>query len=418
MTADGSSAGAPAPRPVFIGGRWVASRSSAVRRVEDPTTRTTLAAIAECGAGDLALACAAARDAHAHWRRTRSGDRAAALTAVAAAVRAAGEALAMALTAESGRPIRETRAEVAAAVRSLDAMALRITSSDAPSGSGSPGGVVAVAGGFDRPIGAFIETAGAAIAAGAAVICKPPVEAPLSSLALAEAFAVLPAGLVNVITGDAATIEALAASGAVDRIFCSGATAECEALRRVAACAVEPVEALETIAGVVDEDADLERAAAAAADAALGAAGQCVTPRVRLYVHRRVASAFADQLHLRVAFLEVGDPRKPDTDLGPLISHAAMRRAEEQVARALKAGARLKLGGLGFRPWGLAGHFFQPTILTDAPRGGPAALGEFRAPVLSLVPFEDARDLAEELALRPGRVQRLGAIERAPPATR
>jgi acyl-CoA reductase-like NAD-dependent aldehyde dehydrogenase len=416
VTADGSAGGTREPRPVFIGGRWVASRASAVRRVEDPTTRRVLAEIAESSAEDLALACAAARAAHAHWRRTRPSDRAAALTDVATAVRATGESLAKALTEESGRPIRETREELAAAVRSLDAAAARAL--DATPDPDALGGVVAVAGGFDRPIGAFLEAAGAAIGAGAALICKPPAEAPLSSLALAQAFAPLPAGLVNVITGGAATAAALAASGAVDRMLCDGTVEACAALRRVTACVVAPVAALETLACVVDDGADLERAAAAAVDLALRAAGQCVTPRARLYVQRRIAAAFADQLHLRAAFLEVGDPRKPDTDLGPLISHAAMRRAEEQVARALQAGARLKLGGRGFSPWGLAGHFFQPTILTDTPRGSPAALAEFRAPVLSLVPFEDAQDLAEELGQRPARVQRLGADERAPPVPR
>ncbi len=418
MSADGSSAGTREPRPVFIGGRWITPRSDVVHRVEDPTTRTALAEIAETGAEDLVLACAAAREAQDQWRRTRPSERAAALAGVASAVRAAGEALAMTLTEESGRPIRETREELAAGVRSLDAAAERIASSDATPDPGTLDGVIAVAGGFDRPIGAFLELAGAAIADGGAVICKPPVEAPLSSLALAAAFAPLPAGLVNVITGDVATIEALAAGGGVDRLYFADTTADAERLRRFATCALAPVAPLEVIACVVDDGADLERAAAGAVGVALRGAGQCETPRARLYVHRRVAAAFADQLHLRVAFLEVGDPRKPDTDLGPLISHAAMRRAEEQVARALQARARLKLGGRGFRPWGLAGHFFQPTILTDTPRGNTAALAGFRAPVLSLVPFEDARDLAEELAQRPARLHRLGAEEPAVPVFR
>jgi acyl-CoA reductase-like NAD-dependent aldehyde dehydrogenase len=298
---------------------------------------------------------------------------------------------------------------VAAAARWLEEAAPRITATDASADRGPPAAVVAVAGGFDRPIGAFLEAAGAALGAGAALICKPPVEAPLSSLQLADAFASLPAGLVNVVTGGAATVEALVASGAVDRLRFDGSDEECAALRRIGVCAVERVGPIESIACVVDAHAHLERAAAEAARAGLRAAGQCVTPRVRLVVQRRVAAAFADQLHVWVAFLEVGDPRKCVTDLGPLISHAAVRRAEEQVARALQAGARLKLGGRAFNPWGLAGHFFQPTILTDVPRGSPAAFAEFRAPVLSLVPFEDERDLADLLAARPCAVRRLGA---------
>ncbi len=418
MSADGASSAASAPHPVFIAGRWTASRSSAVRRVEDPTTCTVLAEIAESDAEDVALACAAAREARAIWQRAPARDRAAALGAVAASLRSAGEALASTLTEESGRPIRETRAEIAAALEWLERAVQDAAAADARTDRTGAEGVVAVAAGFDRPIGAFIEAAGTALAAGGAVICKPPVEAPLSSLRLADAFASVPAGLVNVITGAAATAAALAASTGVDRLFCDGTAEECETLRRIATGEVSRLAALETLAGVVDPGADLERAAAEAAEAGLRASGQCVTPRMRLYVHRGVAAEFADQLHLRVAFLEVGDPRKPDTDLGPLVSHAAMRLAEGQVARALQAGAQLKLGGRGFRPWGLAGHFFQPTILTEVPRGDPAALAEFRAPVLSLVPFEDAQDLAAELARRPATVRRLGAVDPAPPARR
>ena len=416
MSADGSSSGARAPRPVFIGGRWVTSRSSLVRDLEDPTTRAVLAEIVESGAEDVTLACAAAREAHGRWFRTHARDRATALTGVAAAVRAAGEGLARTLTEESGRPIRETRAELAAAVGGLEDAARRGATAQADDAAAV--GVVAVVAGFDRPIGAFLQAAGSAIAAGATVICVAPLEAPLSSLQLAAAFADLPAGVVNVLTGAAATTELLAASGGVDRVLCDGTAEDCETLRRVARGGVERIAPIETIAGVIDEGADLERAAAEAAEGALRASGQCVTPRVRLYVQRRIAAAFADQLHVRVAFLEVGDPRKNDTDLGPLISHAAMRRAEEQVARTLQAGARLKLGGRGFRPWGLAGHFFQPTILTEVPRGCAAALAEFRAPVLSLIPFEDPRDLAEELAMRPATLRRLGVADPAPPGSR
>lgn len=412
MSADGSSSGAHAPRPVFIGGRWVASRSSGQHRVEDPTTQVGLADIADSSAEDVALACAAARDAQERWRRTPVGDRTAALAGIAAAVRGAGDALATTLTAESGRPIRETRAEVAEAISAFEPSVARAGTA----GRAAAAAVVAVAPGFDRPIGAFLEAAGTAIATGAALICKAPLEAPLSSLMLADAFAPLPAGLVNVLTGGPAAAEALAASEGVDRLLCAGPAQEFEALRRIGASRVERLAPIEAIAAVVDEAADLERAAAQVVESALRASGQCVTPRVRLYVHGGVAAAFADQLHLRVAFLEAGDPRKPDTDLGPLISHAAMRRAEEQVARALQAGARLKLGGRGFRPWGLAGHFFQPTILLDVPRASPAALAEFRAPVLSLVPFGDERDLAAELALRPAAVRRLGAAEAQAPA--
>ena len=97
-------------------------------------------------------------------------------------------------------------------------------------------------------------------------------------------------------------------------------------------------------------------------------------------------------IHEYIAYLEIGDPLKVDTDLGPLISHEAARQVEEQVAHALKAGARLKLGGRCFRPWGLPGHFFQPTILTDVSRDNLAVHDDIFGPVLSITSIADVHE--------------------------
>jgi succinate-semialdehyde dehydrogenase/glutarate-semialdehyde dehydrogenase len=125
-------------------------------------------------------------------------------------------------------------------------------------------------------------------------------------------------------------------------------------------------------------------------------AGQtCASPR-HIYVERTIAAELADRMHQYVGFLDVDDPAKPPTDLGPLISLEAAQRVEDQVGRALRAGARLILGGRRFRPSGLPGHFFQPTILANVPGGSAPTGEEILGPVITLTPVVD---LAEALEL-------------------
>ncbi|MDE1922915.1 MAG: aldehyde dehydrogenase family protein, partial [Gammaproteobacteria bacterium] len=215
-----------------------------------------------------------------------------------------------------------------------------------------------------------------ALAAGRCVVCVTSPQAPMTGLLLAECYDALPAGVVNVLAGAAELTTALSAR-------LGGRTGGAELSGRGARGAVP---------AIVLSDADLDLAVPGVAWLALRNAGQTYGARAQLYVDRAIAPAFADRLHEYMAFLEVGDPLKPDTDLGPLHSHEAVRRAEEQVARASKDGARIKLGGRAFRPWGLPGHFFQPTILFDVKRDSFAAREEILAPVVSIMPVDGLDD--------------------------
>jgi succinate-semialdehyde dehydrogenase/glutarate-semialdehyde dehydrogenase len=125
-------------------------------------------------------------------------------------------------------------------------------------------------------------------------------------------------------------------------------------------------------------------------------AGQtCAAPR-HIYLERAIRSEFAERMHQYVGFLDVDDPAKLPTDLGPLISLEAAQRVEDQVGRTLRAGAKLILGGRRFRPSGLPGHFFQPTILADVPARSTPVSEEILGPVITLTPVID---LAEALEL-------------------
>lgn len=125
-------------------------------------------------------------------------------------------------------------------------------------------------------------------------------------------------------------------------------------------------------------------------------AGQVCTSAKRIYLVAPVAAEFTRRLEAHLRTLAVGDPQRPDTDIGPLISAEALALVEQQVAAAVRQGAMLRAGGKRLSPPGLRGHFFEPTILTDVPHGSLPTTEEIFGPVLSLTV---ARDADEAIAM-------------------
>jgi acyl-CoA reductase-like NAD-dependent aldehyde dehydrogenase len=257
-----------------------------------------------------------------------------------------------------------------------------------------PFGVVAAIVPFNFPLLLMAWKVAPAIAAGNAVVCKPPHQNPLSTLHMAEVYDLLPPGVVNVVTGAAETGAALVEHPDVDLIAFTGSTA---AGRRIAAAAGAQLKKVNLELGSIDpfivfKDADLDVAVPGVAWARLLNAGQVCTSSKRIYVEAPLAAEFIERLHRFVAQLEVGDPMKRETDLGPLISEEAAQRVEDQVARAVADGATLGLGGRRFQPSGLPGHFFQPTILTNVRHGSVATREEIFGPVLAITRVADAEE--------------------------
>ncbi len=399
-------------RRVLIGGRWVEPRSPIVREIANPATQVVLDSVADCGDEDVANAVRAAGRAQTGLRRLDVVDRCALGAPLVEALRDRAAPLARVLGLESGKPMCEARDEIRAAIDCLESRVVRPVDS-APPGNESRDGVLAVLTAFDRPLLGLAAAVTSALRDGDALVCKAPQENPLSTLLFAECLEVLPPGLVNVLSGGPATAAALVRAGEVGRVVCSGPRSVRELIAALVAAQGKPaaIDAGAIMPIIVLGGADLDLAAAGAAWAGLRHGGQNCDARVRIYVERGIAAAFADRLHLYTAFLEVGDPTKPDTDLGPLISHEAARAAEEQVARALKDGARLKLGGRSFNPWGLSGHFFQPTILTEVTPGSFGAREEILAPVLTILPFTQPEDLVRLLGAQSTRGAQLYARE-------
>jgi betaine-aldehyde dehydrogenase len=224
------------------------------------------------------------------------------------------------------------------------------------------------------------------------VICKPPHQNPLSNLAMARAFELLPPGVVNVVTGDGAGAgEALLQHPGVDLIAFTGSTA---VGRHIAAEAGRQLKKVNLELGGIDPfivfaDADLEVAVRAVAWARLLNAGQVCTSSKRIYLVREIAEEFTRRLIEHVQGLVVGDPLDGATDVGPLISGEAVQKVQAQVRQAVGQGARLLLGG---GPLDRPGHFFAPTILADVRHGSLPTTEEIFGPVVSLIVAEDAEE--------------------------
>ena len=242
-----------------------------------------------------------------------------------------------------------------------------------------PFGVIAAIAPFNFPLLLMAWKVAPAIAAGNTVVCKPPHQNPLSNIKLAEVYDLLPPGVVNVVTGAADAGTALVEHPDVNMIAFTGSTAV--AARSLAAGAQLKKVNLELgsiESFIVFKDADLDVAVPGVAWARLLNAGQVCTSSKRIYVERPIAAEFTKRMQELVASLTVGDPMRSDTDIGPLISPEAVRRVEDQVLRA-RRGGHLTLGGERFQPQELAGHFFQPTILTNVRHGSVATRGDLRS---------------------------------------
>ncbi|MGH6995531.1 MAG: aldehyde dehydrogenase family protein, partial [Stellaceae bacterium] len=257
-----------------------------------------------------------------------------------------------------------------------------------------PYGVVACIAPFNFPLLLMVWKVAPAIAAGNTVVCKPPHQNPLANLLMAECYDVLPPGVINLITGAGETGKLLTEHPGIDMIAFTGSTA---VGRQIAASAGAQLKKVNLELGGIDPlivfaDADLDVAVPGAAWARLLNAGQVCTSSKRIYVVESIADEFTRRIVDHVKTLKVGDPMDAKTDMGPLISADAVDKLEGQVATAIKEGAQCVLGGKRFQPNGLAGHFFQPTVLTNVRHGGIATSEELFGPAVSIFRAKDAAD--------------------------
>ncbi|MGC4896322.1 aldehyde dehydrogenase family protein [Micromonospora sp. DT31] len=359
----------------LMGGVWGAGGAGGELVVHDPADGSPVTRAPVATADEVAKAVSAARDAAAGWAATPAAQRAAALHRAADAVEAAAEDLAEATTAEMGKPLDDARGGVAAGVGTLRQYAElapvrggRTLHGD-PSAldfmAPEPRGVVAAITPWNDPVAVSCGLLGAALAIGNVVLHKPSERTPATGWLLARALdSALPAGVLSLLTGGSAVGAALAAQEEVDVVAHVGATATGRSI--AAAGARTGAKVLLENGGsdplVVDADVDPGWAAEQAALGCFANAGQICVAVERIYVHRDVAADFLDALVARAGALTVGPGRDPRTQLGPLVDRGHRDHVHGQVAAAVAAGARVRVGGA--LPDG-PGAFYPATVVQD-----------------------------------------------------
>jgi acyl-CoA reductase-like NAD-dependent aldehyde dehydrogenase len=346
------------------------------------------------------------------WRRLSAGDRAELLHEVAARLTANTEALATLLTREGGKPLVENRDEMgwsAACFRYYAELGRNTRGRVIPSNEPSqlalvlkePYGVVGAIVPWNYPILLLAWKVAPALAAGNTVVIKPSEMTPLSTLALAQVFAHLPPGVVNIVTGygkDAG--EPLVLDPRVRVIAFTGSL---ETGRHIARIAADQIKKLHLELGgkdafIVAEDADLDIAVPGVAWAALLNTGQVCTSTERVYVHESIAPRFIERIVEYARGLRLGSGMNPETDVGPMIGAPYRAKVEAHVEDARAHGARILTGGQ--RPASQPrGFFYEPTVLTGVDHSMRIMREETFGPTIPIMTyrsFDEAIQLAND----------------------
>jgi acyl-CoA reductase-like NAD-dependent aldehyde dehydrogenase len=374
-----------------------------VLKVIDPATEELLAELEEDDAQALARKTAAARAAQPVWARTPLTERLAAVRCFGELLQSRRDSLAMTLTAEMGKPIRQSRNELTAMQGRiaffLEHTAAAIEEEVVLQASGSPQleeriryeplGIVASISAWNYPYFVGSNVYLPALLTGNAVLYKPSEHATLSGLAMAELLheAGVPQEIFLPVVGAGDTGRTLLEQD-VDAVCFTGSYATG---RRVAEVAAPRLLRVQLELGGKDpayvcDDVDVAAAAAALAEGAFYNAGQSCCAVERIYVHRRIAGAFVGAFLGAVRALVVGDPRDERTDVGPLARRAQLDVLEAQVADAVAHGARLELGG---RRRGGRGYYFEPTVLTGVDHRMTLMREESFGPIIGIQELAD-----------------------------
>jgi acyl-CoA reductase-like NAD-dependent aldehyde dehydrogenase len=383
--------------PMLIDGAWCFGDRE--HDVTNPYTGELVARAPEASGEDLERALASAATAKRHAAALPGYERAALLQRVAHLLDERRDSIARAMSRETGKALKDSLAELARSRETITLSAeeaVRIEGEHVPleatsKGAGKlafllrfPVGVVAGITPFNAPFNLAAHKVAPAIAAGNAIILKPPPQAPLSVHRMVELFvdAGTPRGVLNVIYGKEIG-AALVRDPRVDFITFTGSTrvgAEIKAasgLRRVA------LELGGTGQTIIHSDGDIEKAAPLCALNAMRLAGQSCISVQNVYVHATLHDRFLARLTEEIAKLKVGDPLDPTTDVGTLIDEAAARRVESWIQEAVAGGARILTGGQR------RGAQLFPTVLVDVKPAMKVVCQEIFGPAMSVQPFTD-----------------------------
>jgi succinate-semialdehyde dehydrogenase/glutarate-semialdehyde dehydrogenase len=398
---DSAAVIAAVPKQLFIGGEWRPAAAGRTLVVEDPATERALCDVADGDADDARAALDAAVAARPAWAAHPPRERGEILRRAFERITERTDELALLMTLEMGKPLAESRAEVAYAAEFLrwfaeEAVRINGRFATVPNGNGrlltmrQPVGPCLLITPWNFPMAMGTRKVGPAIAAGCTMVVKPAQLTPLSMLALTQILdeSGLPKGVLNVVTASSAAtvVDPILGDPRLRKLSFTGSTAVGKALLAKAADGV--VQTSMELGGnapfLVFEDADLDAAVDGAVIAKMRNIGEACTSANRFHVAEPVAAEFTERLAQRLAAMPIGPGADDGVEVGPLINESAVKTVAELVADAVDRGAKVLTGG---SPADGPGHFYPPTVLADVPPGARVLREEIFGPVAPITTF-------------------------------
>ena len=391
---------------LLIGGEWRDASGGATLGVEDPATGQTLCEIADGTPDDALSALGAAADAQAEWSDHPPRERGEILRRAFEAITARSDELALLMTLEMGKTIKESKAEIAYAAeffRWFAEEAVRIEGRFATASNGAgrmltmkqPVGPCVLITPWNFPMAMGTRKIGPAVAAGCTMVMKPAQQTPLSMLALAEILqeAGLPDGVLNIVTSSSSgsVMAPLIEDPRTRKLSFTGSTEVGRKLMEQASSGLLRVsmELGGNAPFLVFDDADVDAAIEGALIAKMRNIGEACTAANRFHVAESIADEFADRLGERMGAMKVGRGTEDDVDVGPLIDDDQRGKVASLVDDAVGKGARAIVGGSQVDG---SGYFYEPTVLGDVPTEANLLREEIFGPVAPVASFDSEED--------------------------
>ncbi len=390
----------------YIDGIWCDAKSKDTVEVIDPATNQPIGTVPNMATEEAKAAVDAAAKALPTWRALTAHQRSTLLQRWFQLIQDNKRQLAELMTFEQGKPVAEAEGEITYAASFIEWFAeqgKRTNGEIIPSPSSDKRlmvikqgiGVCAAITPWNFPAAMITRKAAPALAAGCTMVIKPANETPYTALALAElaAQAGIPAGVINIVTGDAVKIgEVFTSDNRVRKLSFTGSTGVGRLLMRQCADSVKKV-SLELGGNapfIIFNDADIEKAVAGAMGAKFRNAGQTCVCANRFYIHKDVYQQFSERFVAEVKKLKVGNGFTEGVTIGPLINHKAVEKSQSLLADTLQRGATLLCGGERDK----AGeNFFQPTVVGNVPADSHILEEEIFGPVAPLVIFDNEEEV-------------------------
>jgi len=390
----------------YIGGQWVDADSGKTLAVTNPATGEQLGVVPNMGADETRRAIEAAQGAFKSWRQVPAKQRAQIMRRWFDLMTEHEEDLAVLMTLEQGKPLVESRGEIAYGASYIEWYAeegKRAYGDIIPGPAADrrvvvtrePIGVCAAITPWNFPSSMITRKAGAALAAGCPIVVKPASQTPYSALALAVLAeeAGVPAGVFSVLTGSASAIGGeMTSNPIVRKLSFTGST---EIGRMLMGQCAEQIKKVSLELGgnapfIVFDDADLDAAVEGAMASKYRNMGQTCVCANRIYVHDAVYDAFAEKLAAAVKAMKIGNGLEDGVIQGPLIDESAVEKVQEHIADAVEKGGQVLVGG---KTHELGGLFFEPTVITGATSDMKVAHEETFGPLAPLFRFHSDEEV-------------------------